>query len=110
MELLPKVLKINNLSLYASNNYLLDSENNILICQLLDFQIHHICEKHLKLPIHNEFGLIFPRYKLIELIIENGEFEFTECNECLELGLGSSNDKSDYYSYNNIGGKPLQIF
>ena len=59
---------INNSYLYFDNDmpkYLLDSNKQLLLGQLFDFQIHHICE-HLKIPFMNEFGIYFPNKLLLD--------------------------------------------
>ena len=109
MNNLQEVIKINNLTLSINTNYLLNNQSQIILGQLLDFQVNHICQ-HLNIPIENELGLKIPRNILIKLIIEKGDFELEyDCQICPNLGL-SKLPKDRFYSFRNIGGKPLIQF
>jgi len=88
--------------------YLLDANKNLLLGQLFDFQIHHLCS-HFDVPIHNEFGSILPNHVLVKEL-EYKKFQSTlfECHTCDLLGIGSSINKTkNKFIYNNIGGKPI---
>lgn len=88
--------------------YLLDADKNLLLGQLFDFQIHHIC-KHLQIPIHNELGSTLPNQLLFkELNNINFESHIFNCTTCNLLGIGKLHIKQkNKFIYNNIGGKPI---
>ena len=102
---------INNLYLYFDNDmpkYLLDSNKQLLLGQLFDFQIHHICE-HLKIPFINEFGINFPNKLLLDQIKEYDFKTFPkDCDTCKQIGLGYYPKQRNKFSLQNIGGKIVQ--
>lgn len=88
--------------------YLLDSNKQLLLGQLFDFQIHHICE-HLKLPFMNEFGISFPNKLLLDQIKEYDFKTFPkDCKKCEQIGLGQYPKQQNKFSLQNIGGKLIQ--
>ena len=102
---------INNFYLYFDNDmpkYLLDSNKQLLLGQLFDFQIHHICE-HLKIPFMNEFGIYFPNKLLLD---QMNEYDFKafpkDCDTCKQIGLGQYPKQQNKFSLQNIGGKLIQ--
>ena len=102
---------INNFYLYFDKDipkYLLDINKQLLLGQLFDFQIHHICE-HLNIPSTNEFGITFPNKILLEQINEhNFEMFDKKCATCQKLGLHPFPKQKNKFSLQNIGGKLVQ--
>jgi hypothetical protein len=102
---------INNFYLYFDNDmpkYLLDTNKQLLLGQLFDFQIHHICE-HLKIPFMNEFGIHCPNKLLLDQIKEYNLKTFPkDCDTCKQIGLGQYKKQPNKFSLQNIGGKLVQ--
>jgi hypothetical protein len=102
------IFSINNYNLYYDIDepkYYLNSKKELLIGQIFDFQIHHICQ-HLNIPYTNEFGTIIPNKILINNIKEYSLETLPEdCDICKKLGLYYYPKTKNNFSYNNIGGK-----
>lgn len=102
-------IHLNNKYLYFDKTfptYLLDSNKKLLLGQLFDFQIHHLC-KHVNVPIVNEFGSILPNKLLILEILEKiSDNQLFDCEYCKTLGIGNLPLTKNKFVFNNVGGKP----
>lgn len=102
-------IHLNNKYLYFDKTfpkYLLDSNKNLLLGQLFDFQIHHLCE-HVNVSIFNEFGSILPNKLLIQALLEKiTDNQIFDCEHCKTLGIGKLPLTKNKFVFNNIGGKP----
>lgn len=104
-------LNINNIKLLINNSYQLDDNYGVLMGQLLDNQIKHLCKTHLNIPHLNVFKTDYPRNYLIEQIINTQGYNITidTCETCQKLGLVPKKTKNNY-TYNNLGGKTIRNF
>jgi len=100
-------ISINNYYLYYNKNepkYILNNNKELLIGQLLDFAIHHVCE-HLNIPIYNELGIVFPNNYLFNMIQEYKiKLLPNDCEICKKIGIHLYPKIKNNFAYNNIGG------
>ena len=105
-------ISINNYYLYYNKNepkYILNDKKELLIGQLLDFTIHHVCE-HLNIPIYNELGIIFPNNYLFNIIQEyNIKLLPKDCEICKKIGIHLYPKIKNNFAYNNIGGNNTNV-
>lgn len=102
---------LNKYYLYYNQNeckYLLNDNKELLIGQLLDFTVHHICD-HLGIPTKNELGIIMPNKYLINLIEEYNIQLPDDCDTCKRIGIYYYPKIKNKFIYNNIGGRNKTI-
>jgi len=102
---------LNKYYLYYNTNeckYLLNDNKELLLGQLIDYTIHHVCE-HLGIPTINELGIILPNKYLISLIKEFNIELPEDCDICKKLGIYYYPKTKNKFVYNNIGGQNKTI-
>lgn len=100
------ITNLNDTIRYSSDKYLINESDKLIIGQLLDEQLIHMCE-HANFTTQNEFGTYLPRLTLLKKLKMSPKQSYPDCKICQNLGITDIEKDPNQFTYKNIGGKLL---